>query len=116
VFLLPVQLSVEAGRAIEQASGLFFSVVSFAAIGVKAAIGKLDVPADLRDRVLAAGLSLLALTADHGLAVAELFVHHRDPFDGFWSPGPASSDSPCSPPTPGCRPTTSTPCPRPEPT
>jgi len=33
-------------------SKLLFSVISFAEIGVEAAIGKLDVPDDLRDRVI----------------------------------------------------------------
>ena len=58
-----------------------FSAVSFAEIGVKAAIGKLSVPTDLREHVTAAGLHILSLDADHGLAVADLPLHHRDPFD-----------------------------------
>lgn len=45
-----------------------FSAVSFAEIGVKAAIGKLSVPTDLREHVTAAGLHILSLDADHGLA------------------------------------------------
>jgi PIN domain nuclease of toxin-antitoxin system len=67
--------------AIEQAGELLFSVVSFAAIGVKAAIGKLSVPRDLHDQVLQSGLRILGLAPDHGLAVADLPMHHRDPFD-----------------------------------
>jgi PIN domain nuclease of toxin-antitoxin system len=55
--------------------------VSFAEIGVKAAIGKLTVPADLIERVLGSGLKILGLTPEHGLGVAELPAHHRDPFD-----------------------------------
>jgi PIN domain nuclease of toxin-antitoxin system len=71
-----------AGRAaIEQASDLMFSVVSFAEIGVKAALGKLSVARDLRERVVQSGLQILRLDADHGLAVADLPMHHRDPFD-----------------------------------
>jgi PIN domain nuclease of toxin-antitoxin system len=60
---------------------LAFSVVSFAEIGVKAAVGKLEVPADLHERILETGVRVLGLSADHGLAVASLPVHHRDPFD-----------------------------------
>jgi PIN domain nuclease of toxin-antitoxin system len=71
----------EARAAIERATELAFSVVSFAEIGVKAAIGKLTVPADLHDHVLRSGLGVLGLAPDHGLLVAQLPLHHRDPFD-----------------------------------
>ena len=74
-------VSPAAREAIEQASDVLFSVVSFAEIGVKASIGKLSVPHDLREHVLRSGVSVLGLDADHGLAVADLPVHHRDPFD-----------------------------------
>jgi PIN domain nuclease of toxin-antitoxin system len=71
----------EARAAIERASELAFSVVSFAEIGFKAAIGKLTVPADLHDQVLRSGLRIVGLAPDHGLLVAQLPLHHRDPFD-----------------------------------
>lgn len=74
-------VSSSAREAIEQATDLLFSVVSFAEIGVKAATGKLSVPHDLREHVLGSGVQILALDADHGLAVADLPMHHRDPFD-----------------------------------
>ncbi|SDQ74975.1 type II toxin-antitoxin system VapC family toxin [Quadrisphaera sp. DSM 44207] len=74
-------LSGAAREAIEQATELLFSVVSFAQIGVKVAIGKLSVPDDLQDHVARSGLRTLALTSGHGLGVADLPVHHRDPFD-----------------------------------
>lgn len=70
-----------AREAIGRATELAFSVVSFAEIGVKAAIGKLDIPADLREHILRSGLSTLGLAPDHGLGVADLPMHHRDPFD-----------------------------------
>ena len=68
-------------EAIERAGELAFSVVSFAEIGVKAAIGKLDVPADLHDQILRVGVQILGLAPEHALAVAALPLHHRDPFD-----------------------------------
>lgn len=74
-------ISAPALEAIERSSALLFSVVSFAEIGVKVAIGKLIVPGDLRHHVVQAGLQILPLDADHGLAVADLPLHHRDPFD-----------------------------------
>jgi PIN domain nuclease of toxin-antitoxin system len=75
------RVSRAAQEAIEQAAELLFSVVSFAEIGMKAAIGKLSVPRDLREHVVRSGVQILRLDADHGLAVADLPMHHRDPFD-----------------------------------
>ncbi len=74
-------LATAATDAIRSAQALYVSAVSFAEIGVKAALGKLVVPDDLIDVVLASGARFLPLTAEHGLAVARLPMHHRDPFD-----------------------------------
>ena len=74
-------LGVRARELIGASTELAFSVVSFAEIGVKAAIGKLEVPRDLHAHVLETGVRVLGLSADHGLAVASLPLHHRDPFD-----------------------------------
>jgi PIN domain nuclease of toxin-antitoxin system len=75
------QLGDHARDVVERASELVFSVVSFAEIGVKAAIGELEVPGDVQAHVLGAGLRVLGLSPEHGLAVAHLPLHHRDPFD-----------------------------------
>lgn len=75
------EVSSVAQEAIEDATELLFSVVSFAEIGVKVGIGKLVVPTDLREQVQRSGMHILGLDADHGLAVADLPMHHRDPFD-----------------------------------
>jgi PIN domain nuclease of toxin-antitoxin system len=74
-------LGVRARETIAAAAELAFSVVSFAEIGVKAAIGTLTVPDDLHARIAGTGVRFLGLSADHGLAVARLPLHHRDPFD-----------------------------------
>jgi PIN domain nuclease of toxin-antitoxin system len=74
-------VGTRAREAIEHASELMFSVVSFAEIGVKAAIGKLVVPADFHQHIERSGLRILGLAPDHGLGVADLPMHHRDPFD-----------------------------------
>lgn len=74
-------LGPRASAAVAEAAELAFSVVSFAEIGVKAAVGKLVVPARLDAHVAAAGIRVVGLSAEHGLAVAELPLHHRDPFD-----------------------------------
>lgn len=74
-------LSHAAQEAVASSDDLLFSVVSFAEIGVKAAIGKLEVPDALQQHVADAGVRTLGLSAGHGLAVAKLAAHHRDPFD-----------------------------------
>ncbi|MFT4035578.1 MAG: type II toxin-antitoxin system VapC family toxin [Patulibacter sp.] len=74
-------LSDEALDAIGAAEELWFSAVSCAEIGVKVAIGKLDVVGDIRAALDVIGVRLLSLRAEHGLAVAGLPLHHRDPFD-----------------------------------
>lgn len=76
-----LKLSAPAREAIAAADDLLFSVVSFAEVGIKASMGKLDVPGDLQARVADAGVRTLGLSSTHGLAVAELPAHHRDPFD-----------------------------------
>lgn len=75
------ELSQSAVAAIAAADDLLFSVVSFAEIGIKAAVGKLVVPEDLQAKITDAGVRSLGLAAAHGLAVAQLPTHHRDPFD-----------------------------------
>ncbi len=70
-----------AQEAILSAEEIRFSVVSFAEIGVKASIGKLTVPADLDEHLRTRGVRVLGLSGEHGLRVAELPLHHRDPFD-----------------------------------
>ena len=74
-------IGVRARETIAAAAELAFSVVSFAEIGVKAAVGKLAVPSDVHARILDTGVRVLGLSAAHGLAVARLPLHHRDPFD-----------------------------------
>jgi PIN domain nuclease of toxin-antitoxin system len=74
-------LGPRARDTVTTAAELAFSVVSFAEIGAKAAIGKLVVPHDLHTHIVATGVRVLGLSAEHGLAVADLPSHHRDPFD-----------------------------------
>lgn len=75
------ELSAAALDAIEAADDLLISVVSFAEVGIKTSVGKLQIPHDLQTRIAAAGVRPLGLSPAHGLAVPELPVHHRDPFD-----------------------------------
>jgi len=66
---------------IQAAEELLVSVVSFIEIGVKASVGKLTIPKELYDRTTDSGARILGLTPEHGLGVAALPLHHRDPFD-----------------------------------
>jgi PIN domain nuclease of toxin-antitoxin system len=70
-----------ATEAIKTADELLVSVVSFVEIGIKAATGKLRLPAGLREHVLESGAQILNLAPQHGLDLAVLPLHHRDPFD-----------------------------------
>jgi PIN domain nuclease of toxin-antitoxin system len=74
-------VGAKAKAAMARAEELLFSVVSFVEVGIKSATGKLTVPPDFRERVERDGLRTLALTAEHGLALGRLPLHHRDPFD-----------------------------------
>ncbi len=75
-------LSTAATEAIDAATELLFSVVSFAEIGIKIAVGKLADRREVYDDLLAeGGIRTLGLTPEQGLAVADLPLHHRDPFD-----------------------------------
>jgi PIN domain nuclease of toxin-antitoxin system len=75
------RLRPAAEQAIRDAYELHVSTVSFAEIGVKASAGKLQAPPDLQRHIENAGARLLHLTPEHGLGVAGLPLHHRDPFD-----------------------------------
>ncbi len=57
------------------------SGVSVGEIEVKRALGKLEAPNDLLDQVDRHGFTELPLTIRHAVAMRELPLHHKDPFD-----------------------------------
>jgi PIN domain nuclease of toxin-antitoxin system len=57
------------------------SIASFWEIAVKSALGKLDAPDDLPQRVEELGFELLGIKVEHAWAVRQLPHHHGDPFD-----------------------------------
>lgn len=65
--------------AIENA--VVISVVSLWEVAIKRATGKLVLDADLLVEVRERGMDVLPIRAEHALAVADLPLHHRDPFD-----------------------------------
>lgn len=79
-------LSPAAIRAISNGNNeVLLSVVSAWEISIKYRAGKLSLtvpPVQLVPRELAANdIELLGLSLSHALAVSELPIHHRDPFD-----------------------------------
>lgn len=60
---------------------LYLSAASVWEIGIKRAIGKLDVPQDLFDIAVDAGCRPLPISWTHAEAAAALPAHHTDPFD-----------------------------------
>ncbi len=74
-------LGSEARDRLASAEEILVSAISFLEIGIKASVGKLRLPENLREHVLESGARILTVSPEHGLGVAELPLHHRDPFD-----------------------------------
>lgn len=62
-------------------SEVLVSTASLWEIAIKAALGKLDAPDDLPERVPALGFQMLPVSVDHAWHVRALPLHHGDPFD-----------------------------------
>lgn len=75
------QLSAKAREAIVEGHEVYVSAVSAVEIAVKTAIGKLHTPDDFAKRIAEQSMIELPLTVRHGLAMKDLPLHHRDPFD-----------------------------------
>jgi PIN domain nuclease of toxin-antitoxin system len=68
-------------RARIEAEATTVSAASLWEIAIKSALGKLDTPDDLPERVEGLGFEILPVTAEHAWRVRELPRHHGDPFD-----------------------------------
>ncbi len=82
----PEKLTDEARELlVDPANILLLSAASSWEIAIKYALGKLPLPAPpasyVPDRLRRGGVTPLAVSHVHALAVAELPDHHRDPFD-----------------------------------
>ncbi len=78
----PERLSAAARAAI--GGGEIAAFVSAAAVwemAIKKTLGRLDFPANLIEVLKAERIRVLPIDAAHALAVAELPLHHQDPFD-----------------------------------
>lgn len=75
------RLGASARAAIERAPAVHVSAASLWEVSIKRALGKLSVPEDLPDRVEAAGLAWLDVSAEHAWRSQHVELPHRDPFD-----------------------------------
>ncbi len=74
------RLTETQARAISEGE-LYVSAASVWEIGIKRALGKLDVPEVLFDIAVDAGCRPLPISWTHAEAAAALPLHHTDPFD-----------------------------------
>ncbi|MGR3742610.1 MAG: type II toxin-antitoxin system VapC family toxin [Pseudooceanicola nanhaiensis] len=74
------RLTEAQARAIGEGD-LYLSAASVWEIGIKRALGKLDVPESLFDIAVDAGCRPLPISWTHAEAAASLPPHHADPFD-----------------------------------
>jgi len=77
----PSKLTKAARRMIEKEE-VFASVASIWEVAIKASLGKLAADAsEVLAAVEPAGFALLSIRGEHAAQVAQLPMHHRDPFD-----------------------------------
>lgn len=60
---------------------VFVSSVSAWEISIKQSIGKLVAPSNLAEALQFSRFEVLSMTLAHGIKVADLPMHHKDPFD-----------------------------------
>lgn len=82
IWALQDQLEAAAGGVIVSAENqVYVSAASPWEIAIKRAAGKLRAPQDAVAASDAAGFDRLPITFEHAAGVADLPLHHRDPFD-----------------------------------
>ena len=78
----PALLSVEAQGAIRDPNHrVLVSTAAIWEMGIKKALGRLDIPLNLAEVLLRDSIQVLDMQIDHALSVAELPMLHQDPFD-----------------------------------
>ena len=68
-------------RAAIETGELYLSAASVWEIGIKRALGKLDVPASVIETAVDAGCRSVPITWSHAAVASDLPPHHMDPFD-----------------------------------
>lgn len=74
-------LSEETKDKLDHEPDVWVSAVTIWEIAIKQALGKIDAPADLPERVRDSGFRELPIGFAHALAAGRLPMIHRDPFD-----------------------------------
>ena len=75
-------LKPSARRLIEDADAVFVSAASVWEVAIKAGLGKIQVdPRELAAAIDSSGFIELPVSAAHAAGVAQLELHHNDPFD-----------------------------------
>lgn len=78
----PKRLPEEARRLIINADAVFISSASIWEIAIKSRLGKIEAdPHKIVNLIAAAGFKELPVLSRHALLVANLPLHHTDPFD-----------------------------------
>ncbi len=78
----PSLLSAEAQGAIRDPDHrVLVSTAAIWEMGVKKALGRLDIPANLAEVLGKDSIQILDIQIDHALSVADLPMLHHDPFD-----------------------------------
>ncbi len=78
----PAELSEQARRTISDGKNhVYLSAAAGWEMAIKKALGRLDYPSNLAEVLGKDHIEVLPVDLGHALAVAELPVHHQDPFD-----------------------------------
>lgn len=74
-------LSDDIKDLLDHEPGVFISPATVWEVSIKQAIGKLQEPPDLPERIRDSGFRELPVTVEHAIAAGRLPAIHRDPFD-----------------------------------
>ena len=78
----PHRLSGKVARELQDGDNqVWASAVGIAELRIKQRLGKLQLPDDFDDLIARTGFDTLSFRASHSHWLAELPLHHRDPFD-----------------------------------
>lgn len=81
-FTAPEKIKPKAQKIISDTSNnIFFSSASFWEMAIKKSLGRLTLPHNLLETVVAENFKVLPIMPEEGLGVADLPFLHTDPFD-----------------------------------
>ena len=81
-FYEPERLSLEAFKVLRSAEETFVSSASIWEVAIKVRLGKMNAdPQELFEQIEANGFQELPVFSKHAILVAQLPLHHTDPFD-----------------------------------